>query len=279
MRTALLTVAALIGFAGNSLLCRAALGMRSIDAASFTSVRLLSGALTLSLIVHATRVPTDARRSGSWRGAFALFAYAIAFSFAYLRLQAGVGALVLFGVVQMTMVGAGVRSGNRLRVAEWLGLALAFCGLIALTLPGLRAPDPLGTALMALAGVAWSIYSLLGRTKAHALAATADNFARSVPLAALASLIAISGMQLSATGVALAVGSGAITSGIGYTLWYAALPALSATRAAIVQLSVPVLAAFGGVLLLDEPFTWRLGFSGAAILGGVALALRIGRKP
>jgi drug/metabolite transporter (DMT)-like permease len=275
VRTAAFTAVTLGCFAANSLLCRMALGTSSIDATNFTFVRLVSGAVVLVLIVRATGVPPELRKSGSYGAAFALFAYAIAFSFAYLRLSAGTGALILFAAVQLTMIGASAFRGERPRPLEWVGLVLAFAGLIALNAPGISAPDPPGALLMALAGVAWGVYSLLGRGSAHALAATADNFARSVPFAALAAAIATvaTGTHGSFAGVALAVTSGAVASGIGYSIWYAALRGLSATRAAIVQLAVPVLAALGGVLWLGESLSLRLCVTGAIVLCGVALAL------
>ncbi|HEU0032839.1 MAG TPA: DMT family transporter [Kofleriaceae bacterium] len=270
-----LCVAALVGFAANSLLCRAALGARAIDAASFTAIRLGAGALVL--VVLAGR---NAPRTGSWASGGALFAYAAAFSFAYLRLATATGALILFASVQATMIGWGVARGERPRVVEWLGFAIAGGGLVVLTLPGLAAPDPLGAGLMALAGIAWGIYSLRGRGAANPLAVTADNFARSLPLAAALLLaIPIAGGQLSTEGVLLAVASGAIASGVGYSLWYAALPSLRATRAAIIQLAVPVLAATGGALVLGEVVTLRLAGATLAILGGIALAVIAKQRP
>jgi len=263
-----LTSLALVGFAANSLLCRAALGARDIDAASFTALRIASGALVLAAL--ARRAP----RTGSWASAAALFGYAAAFSFAYLRLTAATGALILFALVQATMIAVGMYRGERPRVLEWLGLALAAGGLVALTLPGLAAPDPLGALLMAGAGVAWGIYSLRGRGASNPLAATADNFARAVPFAAaLLVAIPIAGGTITPRGALLATASGAIASGIGYSLWYAALPYMRATRAAIVQLSVPVLAAFGAVATLGEVISLRLAGATAAIVGGVLIAL------
>jgi drug/metabolite transporter (DMT)-like permease len=295
---AALCAAALVGFAANSLLCRAALGARSIDAASFTGIRLGSGALVLWLIVRLVSAPSpsisarasspagspDARSiapggragvlgAGSWGSAAALFLYAAAFSFSYLRLTAATGALILFTAVQATMIAAGIRRGERPRTLEWLGFAAAAGGLVALTLPGLAAPDPLGAALMAAAGVAWGRYSLRGRGAARPLAATADNFLRSLAFAApLAAVIALDG-HATARGAGLAIASGAVASGVGYSLWYAALPRLAATRAAIIQLSVPVLAAAGAAALLGEPITSRLAGAAAAIVGGIALAI------
>jgi drug/metabolite transporter (DMT)-like permease len=273
-KTVALTLAALCGFAANSLLCRAALGTHEIGAAYFTLVRLASGAIVLTLLVRASPSQRAPSRQGSWRAAAALFAYAIAFSYAYLRLVASVGALVLFGVVQITMILGGLRAGERPRAAQWLGLAIAFGGLVALNLPGLTAPDPLGAVLMATAGVAWGLYSLLGRDCKYPLAATAENFAFSVPMiAVIASLTITESMHTSPRGLLLAVVSGALTSGVGYSFWYAALRKLSATRAAIVQLSVPVLTALGSVALLSESISARLAVAGSAILAGVALAV------
>ena len=286
---AALCVAAMIGFAANSLLCRAALGPRAIDAGSFTAIRLASGALILVVIARLAarprgpasapgQAPGRVRGAGSWGSGLALFAYAATFSFAYLRLTTATGALILFGAVQITMIGWGIARGERPRALEWLGLALAAAGLVALTVPGLAAPDPLGAVLMALAGVAWGVYSLRGRGATRPLAVTADNFARSLPFAlVLAAASVLTRGHVTAEGALLAVGSGALASGLGYSLWYAALPHLAATRAAIIQLSVPVLAAAGGALVLGEALTTRLAACSAAILGGVALAV-LGRR-
>ena len=268
-RTAIVgfVILALVGFAANSLLCRAALGAGSIDAASFTAIRLAAGALILMLLARG-------RRAGSWASALALFAYAAAFSFAYLRLVTATGALILFATVQATMIGVGVARGERPRALEWLGFAIAAFGLVVLVLPGLAAPDPLGAALMAVAGASWGIYSLRGRGARDPLAVTADNFLRAVPMAALLLLaIPLTGGHAAPRGIALAIASGAIASGIGYTLWYAALPSLAAVRAAIVQLSVPVLAAASGALVLNEVVTLRLAIATGLIIGGIALAL------
>jgi drug/metabolite transporter (DMT)-like permease len=272
-RTFALTALALTGFAANSLLCRAALRPRAIDPSSFTLIRLASGAAVLALLLRASSPASGARREGSWRAGIALVAYAITFSFAYVSISAAVGALILFGVVQLTMIAGGVRAGERPRRMQSLGLAIAFAGLVALNLPGLERPDPLGAGLMAIAGVAWGVYSLLGRGCARPLAATADNFARSVPFAAAASLVALSHAHATWRGAALAIASGALASGVGYCVWYAALKDLGATRAGIVQLCVPVLAAAGSVALLGEPATPRLLAAGATILLGVGLAI------
>lgn len=271
-RTVVLTALALVGFAGNSLLCRLALAEGAIDAASFTAIRLVSGALVLAALAR----PRALVGAGSAASAAALFAYAAPFSFAYLRLGAGLGALVLFGAVQATMLGWAVARGERPGALVWLGLVVALVGLVGLAAPGRTSPDPLGLAAMALAGAAWAVYTLRGRgSSAPPLATTAANFARSVPLAAalVAGAALLGGLSASGRGVALATLSGAVASGLGYSLWYAALPHLSATRAAALQLLVPVLAAGGGVGLLGERVSPRLLLAGAAILGGVALAV------
>lgn len=272
LRTLALTVAAMLAFAANSLLCRLALQQEAIDAASFGSVRLVSGAITLALVVRLRSRPPPAERT-DWLAAAMLFAYVAFFSFAYLSLSAGTGALILFGAVQLTMLGVGLRSGEMFGPVAWSGFVLAVAGLVYLMSPGVTAPPPLGAALMAVAGVAWGVYSLRGRGVADPLAATARNFVRAAPLALVLSLALASQAHANAAGIALAVASGAVTSGIGYVIWYAALPGLSAMRAATVQLSVPLIAAFGGVLLLSEAITPRLAFASVAILGGIALVL------
>ncbi len=285
-RTWLLGGLALAAFAANSILCRMALRPGLVDAATFTAVRLGAGALVLALLVRArprTRAPAerDPAAGGSWRSALALFLYAAPFSFAYLRLDAGVGALALFGSVQVTMIGVGVARGERPGALEWLGLGLALAGLVSLVLRGTGAPDLVGVALMALAGTSWGLYSLRGRAAVDATAATAGNFLRAAPLG-LGLLLAVgaaswagatSAPHVSAPGLLLALASGALTSGLGYALWYSALPGLSATHAAIVQLTVPVLTAAAGVVALGEHVTPRSIGASAAILGGVALAV------
>ncbi|HEX3134069.1 MAG TPA: EamA family transporter [Planctomycetota bacterium] len=254
------------GFAANSLLCRLALAPGLIDAASFTTIRMCAGAATLGLLVRGSV------SAGSWSSALALFAYAILFSFAYLRIGAAVGALLLFGAVQITMVGVGLRTGERPRPVEWIGLAVALLGLVALTAPGLSAPDAVGCGLMVAAGIAWGIYSLRGRRAGDPLRTTAGNFLRTVPLVLATSLLLMDQTHLSPMGMVYAVASGALASGVGYSLWYAALRGLTATRAAIAQLAVPVIAALAAVPLLHESITWRLMLAGSAILVGVGLA-------
>ncbi len=271
LRTLVLTSLAMIAFALNSLLCRMALRDTGIDAASFTSVRLISGALMLWLIV---RLRGGARiGTGNWASAFALFAYAAAFSFAYLTLTAATGALLLFGAVQVTMIGHGMWKGERLLGAQLVGFVLASAGLIGLLLPGLSAPPLYGAALMVAAGVSWGAYSLRGRGMGDPTRVTAGNFLRTVPITAVLSLWMVGDASVDGAGFAYAVASGALASAIGYAIWYSALPALRATSAATVQLSVPVLAAIGGVVLLGEPVTLRLVVASAAILGGIALVI------
>ncbi|MHC4974582.1 MAG: DMT family transporter [Planctomycetota bacterium] len=270
--TAILTVLTLIAFAGNSVLCRLALGNPTIDAAGFTAVRLLTGALALLVLVGVRDRTLLPRWHGSWLSGLVLFGYAIAFSFAYLSLSAGTGALVLFGAVQATMILAGLRAGERPSRVEWAGLLVALCGVVWLVFPGLTAPSPVGTALMALAGVGWGLYSLLGRRANDPLPENAGNFVRALPMVAVVVLLAADRIQLSPRGVLLATASGALASGVGYAIWYAALRGLTATRAAIVQLAVPVLAALGGVVFLSEEITLRLVVAAMLILGGVGAA-------
>lgn len=262
----------MVAFAANSLLCRLALGAGEIDAASFSVVRVLAGAGTLALISYAQQRPPS-RRNANWRSALALFAYMIFFSFAYISLGAANGALILFGAVQLTMFAAALSGGERFRALAWLGLAAAAAGLVYLVSPGLTAPDPLGAVLMAVAGVAWGIYSLLGRGAADPLSATTMNFIYCVPLMLIVGAVSFAQLHVSPVGAAYAIASGAVASGCGYVIWYAALRGLTAGRAATVQLSAPVIAAIGAVLLLAEPVTVRLVLASAATLGGVWLAL------
>ena len=276
IRTAALTLSALIAFASNSLLTRLALGPRLIDAASFTAVRLVAGAIVLALLVRAQAgawAPLKGSGGRGTMGALALFVYAAPFSFAYLRIGAAVGALVLFGVVQLTMVGYALFRGERPSLLTWVGLLLATTGLVTLTAPSATRPDPLGLALMAVAGVAWGVYTLVGRTTAGPLVANARSFLWASPLALALVLFSVGSVSASARGVALALVSGGVTSGLGYAVWYRALPRLSVPQAAVAQLSVPILAALGAVVLLDEKLGARLVLSGASVLGGIALVL------
>lgn len=277
LRTALLTAFTLLAFAANSLLCRAALGEQRIDPTSFTTVRLVSGALALVLLARVfgeAREPGEARSSAtSWASGVVLFVYAIAFSLAYVSLNTGTGALILFGTVQVTMIGAALRGGERLGAGQWLGLLAAVAGLVYLVSPGLEAPDPVGALLMTASGVAWGLYSLRGRGAKAPVRGTASNFVHSVPLTLVASGAGLSFAHLEPVGVALAATSGVVTSGLGYALWYRALRGLSTTQASVVQLLVPVLAAGAGVAFLAEPLSTRLVTASGAILGGVAVVV------
>lgn len=272
-----MTAVALIAFAANSLLCRAALADGSIDAASFTSIRLLAGAAVLWLIVRIRA--GNAVGHGNWLSALALFAYAAGFSFAYLELSTATGALLLFGAVQSTMIGYGLYRGERLRMPQIGGLLLAISGLVGLLLPGISAPPPLASALMLGAGIAWGIYSLRGKGAGDPLQVTAGNFLRAVPIALILSVAMLGDISLQNTaGIAYAIASDALASGLGYAVWYSALPALKATTAASVQLSVPVIAALGGGVLLTEPLSLRLLLASLAILGGIALVILTGQR-
>jgi drug/metabolite transporter (DMT)-like permease len=267
----------MLAFAANSLLCRLAIGpAHAIDPVSFTSIRLVSGALALWLLVRLRRGRAPAHRApatGSWRSGAALFAYALGFSLAYVSLEAGVGALILFGAVQVTMLGIGLLSGERPVLGEWIGFVVAVSGLVYLVAPGVSAPPLAGSLLMAIAGLSWGLYSLWGRGAANPITQTAGNFLHAVPMTVAASVFALREIDATSTGVLLAVISGALTSGLGYVIWYAALRGHTATSAAIVQLSVPVLAALGGVALLDETITRRLVVASVLTLGGVAGAI------
>lgn len=261
----------MIAFAGNSILCRIALKHTGIDAASFTSIRLVSGALVLWLVTCCFRRVHAGK--GNWLSAFMLFAYAAGFSFAYMSLTAATGALLLFGAVQATMIGHGIRTGERLAGQRLIGLVLALAGLLGLLLPGLSAPPLIGSALMLIAGVAWGVYSLRGRGAGDPTQVTAGNFLRATLFAVLLSLLLMSSAQLDMPGVLYAIASGAIASGLGYAVWYSVLPALKATNAASVQLSVPPIAALGGIVILGEPLTVRFVLASVAILGGIALVM------
>ena len=267
----------MIAFASNSLLCRLALTQTSIDPASFTFVRIFSGAVALWLIMNMRRGTREVE--GSWSSAVALFIYAAAFSFAYLDLSAGTGALLLFGAVQATMILWGFRKGERLDAIQIVGFIVAVAGLVVLVFPGLTAPPLFGSILMIGAGVAWGIYSIRGKDTRDAIASTAGNFLCAVPFAAALSIILLSRARLDHIGIFYAAVSGAITSGLGYVIWYSALSGLKATSAATVQLSVPVLAAAGGILLLGEPMTLRYVIASIAVLGGIALVVIEKNRP
>jgi len=290
IKNVIYTAFALVAFAFNSILCRLALRGEEADAVGFTVVRLLSGAIALVVISYFCRSPRVSKgltlkldvkplltrgllHYGSWLSAFFLFAYAICFSFAYLGLTAGTGALILFGAVQMTMIVTSLIKGERPRLLEWLGLVVAVSGLVYLVFPGLASPPLISSLLMAAAGAAWGFYTLRGKTGGDPLANTTGNFVRSVPMIGIAAIPYFSKIHLSNEGILLAVLSGAVTSGIGYTVWYAALKFHTSTRAAVLQLAVPVIAAAAGVLLLDETATVRLAIAAALILGGIALTI------
>lgn len=270
-RTLSLTGLAMIAFAGNSLFCRLALKATSIDAVSFTGIRILSGALMLALLLKLRR--RAAGEGGSWRAAAALFVYAAAFSYAYVQLDAGTGALLLFGAVQVTMILAGLLRGESLRGQALIGFLLALGGLLAQLLPSTSAPPLAGALLMLLSGVAWGLYSLLGRKGSDPLAISSGNFGRAIAFAALLAVFFHSDLSVDAMGVVYAVLSGAVASGIGYAIWYSALPGLSAIQGASVQLSVPILAALSGAVLLGEAISLRLALVSLAVLGGIALIL------
>ena len=263
----------MVAFAGNSILCRLALRDGAIDPASFTSIRLAAGALALLAILFVSRPRASLRASGSWPSALALFVYAICFSYAYISLSAGMGALILFGFVQATMIAIGLAQGDRPGLMAWFGWSIAFGGLVWLVLPGVEAPQPGGALLMAAAGIAWGIYSIRGKSEADALAATTSNFVLSIGFVAALTALTVAASDISPRGVAFAIASGALTSGVGYVIWYAALDHLTAMQAALVQLSVPALATAGGVALLGEPLSVRLLVSSALVLGGISVAL------
>ena len=271
MRIVILTLLAMVAFASNSLLCRLALRQTTIDAASFTFIRILSGAIALWLIVITRK--SGRTIAGSWPSALALFGYAAAFSFAYITLSAGTGALLLFGAVQATMILWGLRKGERFNARQWFGLAIALGGLVALVFPGLSAPPTGGALLMTGAGIAWGIYSLRGKDAGDPTSVTAGNFWRCVLLTAALSVALVHWTNLDPAGIRYAIASGAIASGVGYVIWYSALPGLKATTAATVQLSVPVLASVGGILFLSESITLRLLLASLLILGGIGFAI------
>lgn len=273
MKIFLLTAFALTAFAFNSILCRMALATGEIDAASFTAIRLISGTAMLAALLLANGKTQRIAKNGNWLSAFFLFAYAIAFSFAYIGLTTGTGALILFGCVQLTMFGVSLYRGVRPALLEWVGLVVAFCGLLYLVLPGLAAPPLISAMLMAAAGIAWGFYTLRGKGSEDPVADTAGNFLRSTPMVLVAGVFFASTLQTSFRGAVLAVISGAIASAIGYSVWYAALKYHTPTRAGILQLSVPVIAAVGGILLLAETASIRLLGAGAMVLGGIGLTL------
>ena len=271
---AVLTALAMLAFAANSIFCRLALAHTAIDPAAFTLVRIGAGAATLTVLC---RIGAARQIAGGWLSAAALLAYAACFSFAYVTLGAGTGALLLFGAVQATMIGSGLVSGERFRLLQWAGFGGALAGLVALLAPGVTAPDPAGAALMIAAGIAWGAYSLLGRGTGDAIGATAGNFVRAAVLALPLLLLARGGVD--GAGLLWAALSGAIASALGYAVWYTVLPRLPATLAATVQLSVPVITAFEGAIVLNEPITVRLILSSIAVLAGIGMVVRGRTRP
>jgi drug/metabolite transporter (DMT)-like permease len=281
-KTAIFVALAMTAFAANSIFTRLAIGAGQIDAAGFSGVRLLSGAIALVILLLVTgrAVPLAANLTNRtrWTTAMALLIYAVPFSFSYVLLGAGTGALILFATVQLSMFAWAVFKGDRPAPLAMLGMAIALCASAYLVSPGLTAPDPLGAALMVTAGIAWAVYSLLGRGSTEPLTDTALNFVFLVPVAILLCAISLRAATPQAAGIFWAIASGALASGIGYAIWYRALPHLTRTRAAAVQLSVPVIAAAGGILFIGEALTFRLAISSVLILGGLALAIAASGK-
>lgn len=273
IKTIIFTGLTLIAFAANSVLCRLALGENTVDASSFTVIRLLSGAFVLLIILKINSSKHSSLIKGSWSAGLMLFLYAATFSFAYITLDTGTGAIILFGSVQITMILLSLISGNRLHITEWIGVSVAFIGFVYLVLPGATSPSIIGFSFMTIAGIAWGIYTLKGRYSEDPLADTAYNFLRTIPFVAVLAIITIQDLHFTTQGVLLAALSGGIASGIGYTIWYIALGGLSAIQAAVVQLLVPVIAALGGVIFVSEKITLRLTLSSVLILGGILMVV------
>lgn len=276
MRTALLTTLAMLAFATNSILARHALSDDAIDPLAFTGIRLVSGAAVLALIVFVRAKPATTSMGalkGSWSGAASLLLYAVAFSIAYVMIGAGPGALILFASVQISMIAWAIVKGDRPALLEWAGMGIAIIALAYLVFPGLTAPPPVGAILMALAGASWGAYSLIGRGSQSPLADTAGNFIRCVPVGVVAVLAGVAYSRPTTEGLAYAICSGMIASGLGYIVWYGVLPHLSRMTAAVVQLTVPVIAALGGVVFIGEPLTVRLLIAMAGVIGGVTVTL------
>lgn len=270
------TVAALIAFAANSVLCRLAIKDNMIDPSSFTLIRLLSGVLMFAIILRlksAYTSDTPVYKNGSWKAALMLFLYALTFSFAYISLDTGTGALVLFGAVQLTMIASAIISGNKVRFSEWLGILISFSGLVYLVYPTITTPSIFGFVLMIMSGIAWGIYTIFGRGSANPFRDTAFNFKLTMPFVLVLAIVAIPSINISFEGLVLAVLSGAFASAIGYTIWYIALGRLSVIEAAVVQLSVPVFAAAGGILFVSETITARLILSSILVLGGILIVV------
>jgi len=273
IKTLVLTALAMIAFAANSVLCRMALGNHAIDASSFTILRLLSGALILLLIISVKKRNHKPESKGSWFASSMLFLYALTFSFAYITLDTGTGALILFGTVQILMIVVSMIRGHRLHISEWVGVSIAFVGFVYLVLPGITSPSAMGFILMTAAGIGWGAYTLKGRGSGSPLMDTAYNFIRTIPFIAILVIITIKNTAYTTEGIILAVLSGGLASGVGYTIWYSALGGLSAIQAAVVQLTVPMIAAFGGIIFMSEEITVRLTLSSLMILGGILLVV------
>jgi len=272
-KTILYTTIALLAFAANSVICRYALKDHAIDPGMFTTIRLISGALILVILVFVSKERRKEKSKGSWVSAAMLFLYAAAFSFAYVSLETGIGALIIFGVVQITMISSSIISGYKLSLIEWFGIILALSGFLYLLLPGASAPSLTGFLLMTLSGIGWGIYSLRGKKSKHPLVDTAYNFLRSIPFLILILYFLAQESNFTTEGVLLALLSGIVTSGLGYTIWYLALRGLNSIQASIVQLLVPVLAAIGGVIFIGEIISFRLTASSLMILGGILLLI------
>lgn len=277
-RTLSFTILALIAFAANSVLCRAALRDALIDPATFTSIRLISGSIILLLLVYISKSKNLSEAKGSWSSAGILFIYAATFSFAYVSLDTGTGALIVFAMVQITMITSAMIHGKKMSLSEWAGVLLAFGGLVYLVFPGVTAPSLSGLILMIASGMAWGLYSLKGKSSIDPLGDTAFNFLRTIPFVIILLLFSIDQVKAEPQGYTLAIISGALTSGIGYTIWYMALKGLSAVQASIVQLIVPVIAAAGGILFLSEIISIRLIVASVLILGGIAIVILKGRN-
>lgn len=277
MKSILLTILALLAFAGNSILCRYALKGAAIDASSFTTIRLISGAVFLvALVLFKNRGKFD-WKSGSWSSSLFLFLYSVAFSFSYVSLNTGIGALILFGFVQLTMILVSLAQGNKLLIIEWTGLIIAFSGLALLLLPSATAPSLIGFILMAIAGISWGFYTLAGKGAQDPIMQTATNFLRTIPFVIVLLILSLNNITMTNEGILLAIVSGTVTSGLGYAIWYAAINGLSITQAAVLQLTVPIIAAFGGVLFTNEAITTDLIISSILVLGGI-LVVTLGKK-
>ena len=278
LKTCFLSSMALVAFAGNSVLCRLALVDDAIDPAGFTLIRLLSGILVLWPLLLVSQSKAAYQKSGSWFSALMLFVYALLFSYAYISIDTATGALILFGAVELSLVLVSLLKGKRLSVNEVVGVLLALAGFVYLVLPELQKPTLSGFIMMSVSGIAWAMYTVGGQGSTNALRDTAFNFLRTVPLLIVLLVVSFNSLSLTPYGVGLAIASGAITSGLGYAIWYAALPNLTTTQAAVIMLFVPIIAAFGGVIFTDEDISLRLIIAGALVLGGIALVITAKQK-